>query len=310
MYIQISLFSLVKHVPVFLLVTVLLFNTSNHVVAKESLPKVKTAHVNGYDMSYIERGRGQPLILVHGALSDYRTWLSLLNQFSETNRTIAVSLRHYYPESWDGKDDDLSLQQHADDMAAFIKTLQLGPVSLLGHSRGGAVALLMASQHPELVHKLVLADPSALTTMLAKRTEATSEIEKRKTKLQEMMKYYRQGDTDTGLKIFVNYIAGPKAWGNTSEARRNTLRSNTWTQTSLLRDTETPFSCRNAGTILAPVLFITGERSASLYGHMQSALQPCLKEVNKVSIADAGHMMYLANPTAFLFEVQEFVSPQ
>lgn len=289
---------------------VVLLGNASLALAGERSPEIKTLRVNQYDMAYVERGSGEPLILVHGALSDYRTWLPLLNEFSESNRTIAVSLRHYYPERWDGKGSDLSLQQHADDMAAFIQALHLGPVSLLGHSRGGAVVLLMASQHPELVHRLILADPAALVTMLASTPEAQADVAKRKAKFQEVMRYYKQGDTEAGLSVFVNYIAGPTAWENTPEARRNTLRANTWTQTSLLRDMETPFTCSNAGKIAAPVLLITGDRSPPLYGAMQAALQPCLKQVSKVTVADAGHMMFQANPTAFVFEVQEFVAPQ
>jgi hypothetical protein len=43
---------------------------------------------------------------------------------------------------------------------------------------------------------------------------------------------------------------------------------------------------------------------------MLSALKPCFKQARNALIADAGHMMYSANPTAFVFEVQEFIAPQ
>jgi pimeloyl-ACP methyl ester carboxylesterase len=271
---------------------------------------VKILHVNNYDMSYVERGSGVPLILIHGSLSDYRTWLPLLGELSETNRTIAVSLRHYYPEQWNGKGDDLSMQQHADDMVSFIQKLKLGPVDLLGHSRGGAVALLVASQHPELVHKLVLADPAPLNVMLANNVNAQNDLLIRKTKLHEVMLHYQHGDSDGGLEVFVNYIAGKTAWDNTPETRRATLRANTWTQTSQLHDFETPFDCSNAGKITAPVLLITGEYSAPLYGYMHSALKPCLKQVDNAIISDAGHQMFSVSPSVFVFEVQEFIGQQ
>ena len=305
-----TLFAFQKNRGLFFLVIACLLVHVNMAAAEEWKPTVKTMQVNQYDMAYVERGSGPPLILVHGALSDYRTWLPLLNEFSETNRTIAVSLRHYFPEQWDGKDSDLSLQQHADDIAAFIQALQLGPVSLLGHSRGGAVALLVASKHPALIHRLVLADPSPLTTMLSRHADVQAAMNARKATLQEVMKHYHAGDTERGLQVFVDYIAGPTAWENTPEPVRHKLRSNTWTQTSLLRDIETQFSCDNAGNISAPVLLVTGEHSSALYGHMHSALQPCLKQVSNVNISDAGHMMYRANPTAFAFEVQDFISTQ
>jgi pimeloyl-ACP methyl ester carboxylesterase len=64
--------------------------------------------------------------------------------FAEQYRVIAISLRHYFPEPWDGRGDDFSILQHADDLAEFTRKLELGPVHLLGHSRGGAVVLNVA----------------------------------------------------------------------------------------------------------------------------------------------------------------------
>ena len=288
----------------------LLFIQITELRAEEWRPEVKTLRVNQYDMAYVEKGSGPPLILVHGSLSDYRTWLHLFNELSENNRTIAVSLRHFYPEQWNGKGADLSLQQHADDITAFIQGIKAGPVSLLGHSRGGDVALMVASQHPELVRNLILADPAPLATILANNPASMSFAKARKAKLQEVVNYYQQNDAETGLQIYVKYIAGPTAWQNTSEQRREEIRSNSWTQISQLQDYETPFTCSMAAKITAPVLLITGERSAPVYGHMNSAVRACLKEVSIATIADAGHLMYYANPTAFAFEVVDFITSE
>ena len=108
----------------------------------------------------------------------------------------------------------------------------------------------------------------------------------------------------------MNYVAGKDAWKRTSKSRRKTVRENTWTTISLLRDSNTPFNCKNASNLSAQVLLITGERSKSLYGHMNSALRTCLKKTTESIIADAGHMMFSANPTAFIFEVQDFILPK
>ncbi|WP_455208654.1 alpha/beta fold hydrolase [Kaarinaea lacus] len=304
-----TLFNLFKYPYLFALIAVFMFSHTTVIVADEWQPEVKIARVNNYDMFYVERGSGSPLILVHGGLSDYRTWLPLMTEFSETSRTIAVSLRHYYPEQWDGKGDDFSLQQHADDIATFIETLKLGPVDLLGHSRGADVSMLVASQHPEMVSRLILADPSPLQTMLSNNSKAKKHLDIRKATMQNIIRHYQQGDSEIGLELFVNFIAGPNAWEKTSESRRGTLRDNSWTLVGHLRDLETPFHCSNASKISSRVLLITGERSALIYGYMHSALQPCLKQSNNALIADAGHLMYSANPTAFVFEVQEFVAP-
>ena len=66
---------------------------------------IKTVEVNGYPIAYCESGSGIPLILVHGSLNDYRYWNSEIGVFAEQYRVIAVSLRHYFPEPWDGHGD-------------------------------------------------------------------------------------------------------------------------------------------------------------------------------------------------------------
>jgi len=41
-------------------------------------------------------------VLVHGTLGDFRTWYSVLGPLSKKHRVIAVSLRHFFPEHWNG----------------------------------------------------------------------------------------------------------------------------------------------------------------------------------------------------------------
>jgi esterase len=62
----------------------------------------KALRVNGYDMAYVERGTGQAIVLVHGSLLDYRYFTGIMEPLSAKYRVISVSLRHYYPEPWDG----------------------------------------------------------------------------------------------------------------------------------------------------------------------------------------------------------------
>lgn len=297
--------------PIFLLIIVaagLMFITET-TFAEKSTPEVKTVNVNGYDMAYVEAGKGEPLILVHGALSDYRTWLPVIPEFSQTNRTIAVSLRHYYPEKWQGGDDDLTIQQHADDIASFIEKLKLGPVHLLGHARGAVVSMMVASKHPELVSKLVLAEPAPIKAMLSSNPRIKKELAERETMMKKSIELYQKGDPEAGLKMFVEYIAGPGSWEATSDSRRKTLQDNSWTQLSSVKDFEAPFHCNNAGKISSPVLFIGGDRSQEIFSEMNSVVKSCVKKANTAMIGDSGHFMYSANPTAFVFEVQEFIAP-
>jgi pimeloyl-ACP methyl ester carboxylesterase len=85
------------------------------VISAWPLPEgIKSVEVNGYPMAYQESGSGTPLVLVHGSMNDYRCWNLQIPAFTAHYRVLAVSLRHYFPEPWDGQGDDFSIPQHAD----------------------------------------------------------------------------------------------------------------------------------------------------------------------------------------------------
>ncbi len=262
---------------------------------------------NGYEMAHIERGRGVPVVLVHGTLNDYRTWAGQMGCLSEHFRAIAVSLRHHYPEKWDGKDDDFSVRQHADDLASFIKGLNAGPVHVVGHSRGGDVVLLFASAHPQLVKRMVLADPAPLTDMLPQTSEVSRAIQNRRKFITAALEQLQKGDIDGGLEIFTDAVSVPGNWKKLSESAKQTRRDNAWSLKSLIADAKATFTCEDAKKITAPVLLVTGDRSPDLYGMMHAALEPCLKNYRKTTILDASHGMYRDNPEAFNAVVMTFL---
>src|SRR6201990_852774 len=121
---------------------------------------MQTLRVNDYDMPYLEVGQGHPLVCVHGTLGDFRTWYSVLGPLTRKHRVIAVSLRHFFPEHWDGAaTDDYRIAQHVADTIAFIPQIDPNPGDLMGPSRGGHIAFRIAQQRPDLLRKLVLAEP-------------------------------------------------------------------------------------------------------------------------------------------------------
>jgi hypothetical protein len=101
---------------------------------------MQTLRVNGYDIAYLEVGHGPPLVCVHGTLGDFRTWSAVYGPLSSKHRVISVSLRHFFPEYWDGIGDDYRMAQHVADVLGFIEQIEPRPIDLIGHSRGGHIA--------------------------------------------------------------------------------------------------------------------------------------------------------------------------
>src|SRR5262249_41430086 len=115
---------------------------------------------NGVEFHYLDVGAGPPVILVHGSISDYREWSNQTQPLAQRYRVIAYSRRYHWPNQAPTKDADASLERQADDLAAIIRALGIAQAHVVGHSYGGATALFLARQHPDLVRTLVLAEPA------------------------------------------------------------------------------------------------------------------------------------------------------
>ncbi len=123
---------------------------------------VETATINGTELAYIEHGQGQPVVFVHGGVGDYRGWELQVPAFAASFRTIAVSCRGAWPNRKLELDEEITLDTFVEDLAAFVKELDLAPVHLVGHSSpGGFGGLLLAYRYPELLRSLVLLEPPA-----------------------------------------------------------------------------------------------------------------------------------------------------
>ena len=110
--------------------------------------------VNGLEMYYETYGEGHPLVLLHGAFSAIdSSFGALIPGLAEGRKVIGFELQGH------GRTADierpLSNEAMADDVAAAIEYLELGPVDLYGYSMGAFVALLVTLRHPQLVRKLV-----------------------------------------------------------------------------------------------------------------------------------------------------------
>ena len=265
---------------------------------------VKTLSANGYPIAYVERGSGPTVVIVHGALNDYRSWIPQIEPLSSRFRVVSISLRHYYPEPWKGG-DPFSLKLHAEDVAAFIERLNVGPVHLVGWSRGGTIAADVARLRPDLIRKLVLLDPALYLLLEAPSAAAPDDPRVKRAKATEV--YFRKGDMEGGLQFFFDDINGPGAWKRLPEDQRELRRANAWTIVGQLGDVET-VTCSDIGRFKMPVLLMEGEKSPQMFTRMREAFLKCLPASRLIIVPKAAHQMHQMNPPAVNAALMQFLS--
>ena len=148
----------------------------NHLLAKRAEranpPLGRFLNVSGVRLHYVERGEGEPLILLHGngsMIQDFET-SGLIDMAAKSYRVIAFD-RPGYGYSTRPRSTVWTPQAQAELIRDAMGQLGLSRATVLGHSWGAAVAVALALDHPEAVKGLVLASgyyyPSARFDALA-----------------------------------------------------------------------------------------------------------------------------------------------
>ena len=182
--------------------------------------------VNGTALAYVEAGNGPPVVLVHGALGDYRTWTGQIDDFATKYHVIAYSLRNHYPNSQWTDGQPYSVQVHVADLLALLQTLNLGPVHLVGHSYGGVMAVLVAKEHPELVRTLALAEAS-LGALVANNEEAKPGLAQVGATMKTAQSLVQDGQSEQAAIIFFDFVNAPGGGFNgMPEFFQNGIRQN------------------------------------------------------------------------------------
>ena len=103
---------------------------------------------------YIEKGQGEPLILLHGNGENCDYFAGQIDEFAQYYHVFALDTRGH------GKtprgDTPFTIRQFADDLLAFMDAHSIDKAHVLGFSDGGNIAMIFAMKYPERVLRLIL----------------------------------------------------------------------------------------------------------------------------------------------------------
>jgi pimeloyl-ACP methyl ester carboxylesterase len=267
-------------------------------------PTLKTVSIrDGITLHYVEAGRGDTVIFVHGSISDYAYWEGPFEALSKRYHVIAYSRRYNYPNT-NISHVGYSAITDADDLAALIRALHLGQVYVIGHSYGALTTLFLLVNHPGVARAAVLAEPPAvslLNHLVSDRAAAGSamysDISTRM--VQPMRRAFAAKDSEEGVKIFVDYVRDkPGAWTSVNAATRaETLRdAHEWEVMMTVGELSPTIDPAAIAKIKVSVLLLSGHNSYPFLNLTDEQLNRLISKSERIVLNGAGHQMFYDRP--------------
>ena len=118
--------------------------------------KDRYAEVNGVRLHYVEQGRGQLILFLHGFPEFWYSWKDLLADFGRDHHAVALDMRGYNLSAKPESVDAYRVPNIVEDVRALAENLKAKKFVLVGHDWGGVIAWAFAAQHPEMLDRLVI----------------------------------------------------------------------------------------------------------------------------------------------------------
>ena len=253
----------------------------------------------GLELAYDEAGSGIPLLLVHGWPHDRSLWSGQLGGLATYARVLAPDLRGFGGSSVRGP---YSIDQYADDLVAFLKSLGVPRVVMCGLSMGGYIAFSMLRRHRDHIRALILADTRATADsdeVRAGRREAIALIER------------------DGMEALAERQIAMAVGRWTMERRPQLVDSVRRMMAStppegaigaLRAMAERPDSTELLGAIDVPTLVVGGAEDGLTPPDQMRSLAAAIPGSRVEILEQGGHVCPLERPAAFNHVVSEFLS--
>lgn len=263
--------------------------------------------INGSELYYQLAGAGPPIVLVHARPADSRMWDAVWDRLTEQYTVIRYDLRGHGKTAMPA-----GSYSHVADLVTLLDRLELERAHLVGHSMGGEIVIDTALAHPERVSSLILVScaPGGYewSPDLNPRWEAIFEALER-------------SDFDGAVELDLQFwVDGPHRRANMiSPAVREQVRQMSlanWRSMAAYRmhaepvPPTAPPAVTRLSEIAAPTLVLAGTADVPDVLASADMLAAQVPRVEKVILAEVGHMLPMEQPERFYESVHQFLKRQ
>ncbi len=233
-----------------------------------------------------------PLLIAHGLFGSARNWGVIAKRMSDSREVVAVDMRNHGASPWS---DDHSYAAMAADLA---EVLGGKPHDVLGHSMGGKAAMVLALDHPALVHKLVVADiaPVGYAHTQSHLIDQMRAVDLSRVTRRSDAAAQLQDVPDDGTRSFLlqSLDAAGRRWMLNLDAL----------------DAEMPgiIGFPNvSGTFGGPTLFLSGGASDYVRPEHRATVKTLFPKAHMAAIPGAGHWLHAQKPREFEAALRAFL---
>ena len=234
-----------------------------------------------------------PVLALHGTASSGCQWQGLSDHLRGSYRVFAPNLPGYGNARLYGTRD---IRDTAEGVISTI-VAGSGPMHLVGHSHGAAVALEIAIQRPDLVRSLTLIEP-AIYHLLQSGSASDLALASNLSSLSDWMAASIAADLPAaGMRAYVDFWYGAGAWDRTSSALRQNLMRDTERVTSdFAKSLAKSWPASRFGRVKCQTLVMMALESNVVGLRISEMVAEAIPGARLVMVPEAGHMAQLTDP--------------
>ncbi|MGK5733378.1 alpha/beta fold hydrolase [Streptomyces sp. URMC 124] len=263
--------------------------------------------VRGAELFHEIAGEGEPLVLVHGGLTDHYTWRAVVPALAESFRVLVYD-RRGHSASTRGAGGRVTRREHEDDLAALLQTLRLAPAHVVGNSYGASTALGLAVRRPDLLRSLIVHEPPLLGVV---RGDDPVHVLVRAAQegIDAAVALILAGEEGEGVRRFTEEVAlGPGSWEALPDRVRATLVANG--RAFAAEQSDPGWASLDLTRLAAwtgPALLTYGTESLPWLPPVTVELSRTMRRAKLRGLEGAGHIPHVSHPEVFAAMVRRFL---
>lgn len=254
-----------------------------------------------------DAGSGSPVLFLHGALGDLRTWRRQSAALAGRFRCIAYTQRYFGTAPWRADGPPFGTATHAADLIAVCEALGAGPAAVVAWSYAGHAALLAALARPDLFARMLVYEPGVPSWVTA---EEELEVFGRDAGAMfgPVFEAAGRGDREEAMRRLIDASGGPGHFDRQPEECRAIQRDNAHSLPPLLAQEPPPsITCAELASLRVPVTILWGERSRPVFTVPSQAAARCIGGNGHRPIPGAGHLWPDQDPEGFAAVVEAWL---